>query len=623
MRNIVAGAMVVVMALCVFAGVVALGGVTPDLFAVSYVLAAVLVLAWAAKLFFAPVVSWKKSPVHIPVLAFFLYALFRYFTSPLEYDGRLEVLNIGLYTAVYFACAANFHRSRDRMIFIAALTLLVLLESGYALWQFWTKSTQVLSYVRPGIYKGRGSGTYICPNHLAGLIEIILPLLIARVVLWRPSKSTAQSSVLFKVLLAYAALMALMALTSTLSRASWIATTVALLTFLLWGQWEWRQLWPRLLGGAAAIGILILIAVNVGPIRTYILMSFNEPSAAKPVALTDQTLGLRTLMWKDTLAMIRDHPLLGTGPATWQWFHYSYQPKELQVGPDYAHNDILNLASDYGLIGFALVLVAIIAFFRHAGTFMGPSNSSEHRSFAIGAAVALTAIILHSWFDFNMHIPGNALLLSALLGFTVAMEDSGKRYPRVEMNRVFRYSLGAVLVALTAAGLWFVKQAAFATHYKHQGDKYKSFLYWDDALAFYKRSLAIDPRDPTPYVRMADIYRVQSIGRVDPARKSEREELARQAIDLYQKSLDLNPRQPAVIAMMAQSYGLAGKPKEAVETYHKAIAIAPTSAYLYQELGLFYMRQGDEEKATAALENSIQLFWTEVAAYNLQELKSK
>src|SRR5436190_24001752 len=102
MRNFLASAMVITMALCLYTAVLRFGGVGPDLAGPTYGLIVLLALMWAAKLFFAKSVSWKNSPLHLPVAGFFFYALGRYFFSPLEYESRLDLIEIGFCALVYF-----------------------------------------------------------------------------------------------------------------------------------------------------------------------------------------------------------------------------------------------------------------------------------------------------------------------------------------------------------------------------------------------------------------------------------------------------------------------------------------------------------------------------------------
>jgi len=363
--------MISIMALCILWATVAYGAVTPELAAPVYGLAILLAVLWAAKLFFARVVSWKQSPMHWPVLGFAVYAIIRYFTAPVEYEARLELFQVGLCTLVYFLTACNFYRQRDRTLLLAVLMALALAEAAYGLWQFATRSKYVLFSHRPAQYQHRASGTFVCPNHLAGFLEIMLGMLLARLVVHKVSKGTVQTSALQKVLIAYIGLMILVGIVLTLSRAGWLAILVGLLALLFWGDWRLRVMWPRILAGVGCIGVLAIIAFNVAPVRNYITYSLSFDQADAPTGVRDVSLGGRTAMWGSTAKMIVDHPIFGTGPGSWQWFHLKYRNPRIQTHAEYAHNDILNLASDYGLIGFGLVAAAIICFFRHVALLTG------------------------------------------------------------------------------------------------------------------------------------------------------------------------------------------------------------------------------------------------------------
>jgi len=99
-------------------------------------------------------------------------------------------------------------------------------------------------------------------------------------------------------------------------------------------------------------------------VHNHLLSSVHVDSERQTLSLTDSTLGGRTQMWKGTLKMIRDHPILGTGMGTWQWIFQQYKEPgpALPTRPEYAHNDFLNLASDYGLVGFLIVVSCSLAF---------------------------------------------------------------------------------------------------------------------------------------------------------------------------------------------------------------------------------------------------------------------
>ena len=625
MRKILASATVWIVALVLFISTIYFGATSIDLLAPACLLVILVSLLWTYKLFFADVVSWKHSPMHLPVFLFLAYAWVRYFKSPVEYDSRFELFQIGLYTLFFFLLANNCYRARDRKILLLTLMVMATGESIYAIWQIATRAQTVMGAPRPSQYFNRGGGTFFCPNHLAGFLEMALGLFLGSLVYKRSSKGSVQKTALQKVFLIYVALVSLVGIVVSLSRGGWIATLVAMITLLFWGDWSLRMLWRRVLAVVVGISIFGFLLWNLPPVRTYIQLTFMSPPDKTPLGLKDPSLGGRTFMVGATLKMIQDHPWIGTGPNTWQWVYLKYRQPEDQTHPDYAHNDILNVASDYGAVGFILVLVALSAFFWHGLVLVRSNGSSETRSWAIGSMIAGTAILVHSWVDFNMHVPANALLLVTLMGVTVAMDDSKERWRRVEMKRWLRYILAVLLLGFCAVGVKALVPTYLGDHYNTLGREYKRALQMDRALEYFGQAISWDPKFPEPSEKMGDIYRTQALFRRDPAKQKERSLLLAKAVAAYQQSLQLNPYQTEVMLHLADVHEMADNQEAAGQIYERAIANDPNNALTYFRQGLFYRHLDKEDLAAEAFEKSKRLnFWSDSSASrNLDELRSK
>ena len=155
--------------------------------------------------------------------------------------------------------------------------------------------------------------------------------------------------------------------------------------------------------------------------------------------LIDRTVGTlssdnvttdRTKFWQGTKEIIRAHPLLGAGLGA---FGVAYTRHDLSSGAarlDQAHNDYLQLFADAGIVGGLLGLVFVAALFRMAFARMA-SRDAFRRGVALGALSGCFAALVHSLFDFSLHLTANALLfllLAALatLGGRVEEPDSGR-----------------------------------------------------------------------------------------------------------------------------------------------------------------------------------------------------
>jgi O-antigen ligase len=620
-KHYLSSAMVYTMALCFFAAVLPLGGVTLDLASGLYAGAFLLALLWVAKLFCGKA-HWNYSPMHYPVLGFVVYAFIRYMTSPVEYEARVELFQIILLAFFYFAISCNFHRSRDRNILLWVLFGLGLFEATYGLWQFATQSPSIFFWSRPEKYFDRAGGTYVCPNHLAGFLELIVGLIIGRLVFHRFSDSINRSA-LEKVILGYVGVVCFGALLCTLSRAGWVAMVLGLLTLLVWGNWKSRAFLIRLAVLAGCIAILALLAFNIGPIRKRFEETVHNKYINKQFALNDPTFGGRTYLTKATFQMFLEHPLVGTGPGTWEFFYPKFRPHRFQSYTEYAHNDVLNLCSDYGLVGFALVASCLILFYRQAFKIAFSRSRSEQCSLAMGAIISVTALLAHSWSDFNLHIPANSFLLVCIMGLTVALGEKSDKRLRKEMHPASRYALASAILVLCISACAWVLPSIHARFLFEKGTRAKDFLQWEEAVQFYERASKVDPHLTPLYENWGELYRTMSEWRLGPEKAAERKALANNSVEVYRRCLAQNSHQPRVLVALAGAYDLAGEKEAAEKTYHDALRLDPRGAMIYLAMGGFYRRNDEDAKALEAFKIAADEAWgyqDNVSLLNIEDL---
>ena len=124
---------------------------------------------------------------------------------------------------------------------------------------------------------------------------------------------------------------------------------------------------------------------------------------------------MRRDLWIAAIQMWRDNFWWGAGPAHFNYRYPAYRPARIQMQPDRAHNDYLNLLADWGTTGGIITLAGMAVFgaglwrTRNHVRRMEKEFTSGHSNrfaFFIGAAAGLLALAVHSVVDFNLHIPG-------------------------------------------------------------------------------------------------------------------------------------------------------------------------------------------------------------------------
>jgi O-antigen ligase len=573
-------------------GPLATGGAHTFDFLTLQFLAAASGLLWVARLWTAerpsllwPLMSWA-------VCAFLLLAIGRYLTADIELVARIELTRVVVYTLVFFLIVNNLNRQDHAQIISVALVCLAMGVSFYALFQFFTKSNQVWAFISP--YKNRASGTYISPNHLAGFLEMTLPLALAYSMAGRMRAS-------MRILIGYAAVVILAAIAVTLSRGGWLGAMTAcfLFIFLLLGQKQYRI--PALV----ALATLSVGALTLLPHAMSIRLRLGRMFAS-----SDLNENTRFAIWEPALRMWRDHPLWGVGPGHFDSIFRAYRPQGVQLQPDWVHNDYLNTLTDWGLIGTGIVLAAWILLFvgllktwrsvKPQNSDLGPVTGSGRFAFTAGSTSGLAAILAHSWFDFNMHIPANAILcvtLMALLAGHIRFASRRCWHSPPVAGRI------ALSLAILAASGWLMFQGARRAREASLLNRAAAReLFSRGQVDVYKMAFAAEPMNADTAYQIGEALRVHSLQGAGNYRA-----LAEEAMLWYGKCMALNKWNGYGFLRYGMCLDWVGRKEESEFFFAQANSLDPSGYFTAAHVGLHYVQLRNYPAALQWFERSIRL----------------
>ena len=124
--------------------------------------------------------------------------------------------------------------------------------------------------------------------------------------------------------------------------------------------------------------------------------------------------------------MVRDYPLAGCGLGAFGQAFPRYRTFLPELAVDTVHNDYLQFLAELGAIGFAIAACGVIVILLSAadGAFRNADASSRY--IAIASLAALVAILIHSFTDYNLYIPANAMLLAWIAGIVASLNFGSK-----------------------------------------------------------------------------------------------------------------------------------------------------------------------------------------------------
>ena len=303
------------------------------------------------------------------------------------------------------------------------------------------------------------------------------------------------------------------------------------------------------------------------------------------------------------------HPLAGGGSRSFGWECYRFWETGTQgaggVNPGFAHNEFMQAATDYGLLGAgllfgllaALVLAAILRVL-----FEERDGGWDHRdAWRLGALAALAGILTQSFFSFVFHLMPGALLLGICLGQLSRGNGRSPSKLRTTASRIL-LSLAAVSCAFPLFGLGWkglrVTHILWPTYFSKQ-----AATSAESRIDSLTASIGIWPRAEFYQDRARIFQELAGTGN-----QPEFREFANRAIDDYEAASRLNPFDPGPEVNRANLLSQLGRDRAAEDAYARAIALQGGMEAGFRShyfLANHYYRKGLRQFAAGAPETAL------------------
>ncbi|HHQ47300.1 MAG TPA: O-antigen ligase domain-containing protein, partial [Acidobacteria bacterium] len=243
-------------------------------------------------------------------------------------------------------------------------------------------------------------------------------------------------------------------------RSVWVAAIVATAASALLGAAAARKR-----GASSARGIRRHVAIAVGLLVTgaVIALVLLGPSGRTALAQRLRTLaqpasgsaGGRLFLWRTTLHMVRDHPLLGVGGGNWRIVFPAYagnrhMMRDIWKTPRRPHNDYLWILAENGPAGLLayLAMIATLLWWTARTTLA----ARDVPSMLLGVALffAETAYTVFSAFSFPRERVGLSVVVTLVFAMATALH-LGERPQAGKLGRRPLLALTAAALAVTVA----------------------------------------------------------------------------------------------------------------------------------------------------------------------------
>jgi tetratricopeptide (TPR) repeat protein len=421
---------------------------------------------------------------------------------------------------------------------------------------------------RDAQYGLRVSGNYVCPNHFAGMLELALPLALALALFsgWaRPLRQVLGGAVVVMAV----------GMAFSVSRGGWISLAAGMLVFAALAGTVARA------GRRWAMGILLLGAAGAAAV-----WFTSDLARLRFAQMQNPEVEARVTLFRDAFKVIDLSPWLGTGPATFRYAHHLVQAPSYQTIARYTHNDYLNLVCDYGLVGGVLAAGFLVALVMTLARLRKRQASPEEAAVWLGTCAAVGAWLVHSLFDFNLHLPANAVAFAVCVALPLSHR---RRFPlSLPPSRAAGWGLTAFCGVVTVYLIVVGGRSLGAQWHLMRDDRLGDT---DEAQseALCRSALKWDPNQAVAATRLGDLYRV----RAALATNGEaRVELGATAVAFYETARRANAYETATLRKLALTYEILRRYPEAYLVHQQALKLDPHNPVTARMLGDHYAKRG-------------------------------
>jgi len=404
---------------------------------------AVLLTLWAALK-----ITQKKNPLTkrrllflAPFIIYGLWQLVAFCVFPYKWEALEETVRLVLFGGVFTLVACEFNEQDIRTVtkFIIISAWISFLYAMVQTLAIWWPGLDIMQW--RGFFGKRVFSTHANPNFYGDFVVFASCIIGADYFLRRKKANL--------VLLA----LGLITLIFSETKGAWLAyagTLVVAAAIFTNFFFKGTKKQVRIINVAA-------LAVLVGAI------AFTSIYASKRF----QSVSFRAHTWSATWQMIKDSPILGTGPGSFKIIYPKYRHPQIfyienahNNETQHAENEYLEQAVSGGFVGLLLFLGMFGFLLFHAYKKLKSSAPDSTRLYVAGYACAVIGILLHATVDISVHFVSSGFLLSVFMGILVALTGPAEkinvspeqeaRFPRV--LKIFQVLL--LLGLVTAAAIY-------------------------------------------------------------------------------------------------------------------------------------------------------------------------
>lgn len=306
----------------------------------------------------------------------------------------------------------------------------------------------------------------------------------------------------------------------------------------------------------------------------------------------ESSVAMRKIIWSKSLEMIKEHPLIGSGPGQWQIVipkfgvdEFGEKLREGSLTFQRPHNDYLWFASEVGIIG----LIGYLLFFIGIITvgFANIKHTHDHSTlvFNILAVSTLIGWILVSFLDYPHERIEHNIILLAFCAIVLAdhKKNNSESQPRTLKANILTFGILALSATITIVGFAQTLQFIKGEHNAREVQSYYYGKSWKKVILLTRKA------DRQPYT--INNFTAPMLYYKGFALSMTGNNQA--ALVELEKALKYAPYHILTINACGMAHMNLEQYDEAKKMYEKALSISPQNHNALYDMAVMYYNQKD------------------------------
>jgi len=595
----------------------------------------IITLFWLIKLLFSAELKIKLGVLELAaIILFILISLsfilsINYSTSLFGDYTRFEGFFTYLAYVSLFIVAGQLAWNNQRIIYLAYFLVTgASIVSAIGILQYF--GYNIIS-VNAHFNIHRSSGMFGNPSLLAGYLVLVFPVSLALFFRARDSIITA--------LLGLASLLIFIATMTSFTRGGWLAILLTTLIFFIWSRKNWFQKKAKIIAVIfTMLSTILLLLVYTSTASSEINLVDRIKSATQP---SSGSLGTRWEIWRGSLELIKERPLLGSGPDTFALVFPRHKSAKLTASQSYhelndnAHNYLLQIAVTLGIPALLIFIFIFVRSLSISGKGLDEESSLIYRGLLVGVLGYLITV------SFEVAIIGATFIIWIIFGIAASFSERNDYKFPINLSVGVRQTSVVSVTIVSVILIIFISRIYVADTYFKSGKIFLAAGNYNASVTSYEHAISVNSNFNEYYQGVAGVftskrenlnssaeiqqemeafkagiennpYRLENylgLAKADifAALQFKDERYFSEADDLIGQALKKSPTSaPAYYNRGTLNYYKANY-NQAISDFKKTSNLKSSYAPAYYGLGLAYKKIGQNNKAIKAFEKTVQL----------------